>query len=206
MTPRSLALARFPALACLLLFTLPVAAQQSAPVRVRGAISKVDLPTLTVKSREGPEVVMKLAENARIVAVQKASLTDVKPGSYVGIAAMPRPDGSQMAIEVLIFPESMRGAGEGHRPWDLMPESTMTNATVADTVTKTDGQTLTLSYKDGQKTIVVPPEAPIVTFIPAEGADLKPGVRVMATVVKAAEGPAALNSIVVGKDGVDPPM
>ena len=155
---------------------------------------------------ERPAVAMRIADTARIVAVAKATLADIKPGSYVGIAAMPRPDGSQMALEVLIFPEAMRGAGEGHRPWDLLPESTMTNATVAETVTRTDGPTLTLRYKEGEKLIVVPPEAPIVTFVPADRSDLKPGTRVMATVVKAAEGPATLNSIVVGKDGVDPPM
>lgn len=179
---------------------------QAAPERVRGVIAQAGGADLTVTSREGPTVAMRLADNARIVAVAKATLADIKPGSYVGIAAMPRPDGSQMAIEVLIFPEAMRGAGEGHRPWDLMPESTMTNATVAETVARTDGPTLTLRYKDGEKLIVVPPEAPIVTFVAADRTDLKPGTRVMATVVKAAGGPATLNSIVVGKDGVDPPM
>lgn len=188
------------------LLAATAALAQPAPVRVRGAIATVSGSDLVVKSREGGEVAMKLADNARLVAVARATLADIKPGTFVGIAAMPRPDGTQMALEVLIFPEAMRGSGEGHRPWDLMPESTMTNATVAETVTKAEGQTLTLSYKDGQKTIIVPPEAPIVTFIPATLADAKPGTRVVATVVKAAEGPATANSLVVGKDGVDPPM
>ena len=178
-----------------------------APVtRLRGVIDKVDARMLSVTSREGPVVAFTLGENARISAVAKATLADVKPGSYVGIAAMPRPDGSQMAIEVLIFPEAMRGAGEGHRPWDLMPESTMTNATVADTVRKVEGQTLTLTYKEGQKTIVVPPDAPIVTFVPATMADVKPGVRIFTSVMMGPVGTASAASLVVGRDGVDPPM
>lgn len=179
---------------------------QAPTTRVRGVIEKLDGRTLSVISREGPVVAVALPESARISAVAKAALADIKAGSYVGIAAMPRPDGSQMAIEVLIFPEAMRGAGEGHRPWDLMPESTMTNATVADTVSKVEGHTLTLTYKDGQKTVVVPPEAPIVTFVPATMADVKPGVRVFANVAKAPDGSATAASLVVGRDGVDPPM
>ncbi len=184
----------------------PLALAQPAPTRVRGVVDTFASPDLSVTSREGPKVAIRLADTARVVAVKKATLADVKPGSYVGIAAMPRPDGSQLAIEVLIFPEAMRGTGEGHRPWDLMPESTMTNATVAETVGKVEGQTLTLTYKDGQKTVIVPPEAPIVTFVPAERADIKPGTRVVVTVVRAVEGPALSGSIVVGKDGIDPPM
>lgn len=182
------------------------AAFPQATTRVRGVIEKVEARTISVTSREGPVVAFALPETARISAVAKATLADIKPGSYVGIAAMPRPDGSQMAIEVLIFPEAMRGAGEGHRPWDLMPESTMTNATVADTVQKVEGHTLTLTYKDGQKSIVVPPEAPIVTFVPASMADVKPGVRVFTNVAKAADGASSAASLVVGRDGVDPPM
>ncbi len=183
-----------------------IAAAQPAPTRVRGAIERLDGTELKVKSREGADVTLTLPESARTVAVARAQLSDIKPGSYVGTAAMVRPDGTLMALEVLIFPDTMRGAGEGHRPWDLLPESTMTNATVSETVTRVDGQTLTLTYKDGQKTVIVPPEAPIVTFVPATRADLKPGTRLMATVTKGADGIATANSVVVGKDGVDPPM
>lgn len=194
------------ALAGMALVAAGAAAAQAPSGRLRGTVESVSGPDVKVASREGPVVSLRLADNARVSAVKKATLADIKPGSYVGIAAMPRPDGSQMALEVLIFPDAMRGAGEGHRPWDLMPESTMTNATVADTVTKVDGQALTLTYKEGQKAIVVPPEAPIVTFVPASLADVKPGVRVFTTVVKAADGSNGAASIVVGKDGVDPPM
>ena len=194
------------ALAAMALATAGGAAAQAPSGRLRGTVESVSGLDVKVTSREGPVVSFRLADNARISAVKKATLADIKPGSYVGIAAMPRPDGSQMALEVLIFPDAMRGAGEGHRPWDLMPESTMTNATVADTVTKVDGQALTLTYKEGEKAIVVPPEAPIVTFVPASLADVKPGVRVFTTVVKAADGWNGAASIVVGKDGVDPPM
>ncbi|WP_375458682.1 hypothetical protein [uncultured Enterovirga sp.] len=188
----------------LLASTLTIA--QSAPTRVRGVITSLSGGTLTVASREGPTLSIMLAENARVVAVARATLADIRPGTFVGVAAMPRPDGTQLAIEVLIFPEAMRGAGEGHRPWDLLPESTMTNATVAETVTKTDGPTLTLTYKDGQKIITVPPEAPIVTFIPADRGDLKPGARIFSTVTKTEAGALTAASVTVGKDGVDPPM
>jgi hypothetical protein len=173
---------------------------------VRGTIESLSGQDLKVVSREGPVVAIRLADNVRLSAVAKATLADIKAGSYVGIAALPRPDGTQMALEVLIFPEAMRGAGEGHRPWDLMPESTMTNATVADTVQKVEGHTLTLTYKDGQKTIVVPPEAPIVTFVPAERADLKPGTRIFTGPTRGSDGVLTSASVVVGKDGVDPPM
>lgn len=183
-----------------------IAEAQTPAVRVRGTIDSVTATGIGVKPREGGDLMIMLPENARVVAVAKASLADIKAGSYVGVAALPRPDGSQMAIEVLIFPEAMRGAGEGFRPWDLMPESTMTNATVAETVTKSDGHTLTLKYKDGEKTIVVPAEAPIVTFVPAERSDLKPGVKIFTSVTKAADGSATASSVTVGKNGVDPPM
>lgn len=174
--------------------------------RVRGTIDAIVGQTLDVATREGPMIALRISETTRLSAVVKATLADIKPGSYVGIAALPRPDGTQLALEVLIFPEAMRGAGEGHRPWDLLPESTMTNATVAETVQKVDGQALTLTYKDGSKTVVVPPEAPIVTFAPAERAELKPGTRVFANVTITNDGVNTVNNLVVGREGVDPPM
>lgn len=200
------AAARRPLLALSALVVALPALAQATPVRVRGVIESVSGPDMSIVTREGPTVTVRLAEKARLSAVAKASLADIKPGTYVGIAAMPRPDGTQLALEVLVFPEAMRGAGEGHRPWDLMPESTMTNATVAETVAKVDDQALVLNYKDGSKTIVVPPEAPIVTFVPAAIADAKPGIRVFTTVTRAADGTNTAASLVVGKDGVDPPM
>lgn len=200
------AIARALGFASLLALTSAAFAQTATPPRVRGTIEVVSATELKVASREGPMVALRLADNLRVVAVAKAALSDIKSGTYIGTAAMPRPDGSLMALEVLIFPEAMRGAGEGHRPWDLMPESTMTNATVAETVGRVEGQTLTLTYKEGQKTVVVPPEAPIVTFAPATRADLKPGARVMVSVTQSGSEPVTATSIVVGRDGVDPPM
>ena len=131
-------------------------------VRVRGTIDYIDGPTYLVKARDGAELKVALADNPQIAGVVKASLSDIKQGSFVGVTAMPRADGSQSALEVHIFPEAMRGTGEGHYPWDLRPQSTMTNASVEQVVTAVDGQTLTLKYKDGEKKIFVPAKAPIV--------------------------------------------
>ena len=139
-------------------------AQAPATVRIRGAIEAVDGAVLTVKSREGTEVKVHLANDVAVIGIAKSALSDVKPGSYIGVSAMPQEDGSQKALAVHIFPEAMRGTGEGFRAWDLKPNSTMTNATVAATVAGTDGQNLMVKYKDGEKKVVVPPETPIVTF------------------------------------------
>jgi hypothetical protein len=128
-----------------------------------------------VKTREGQEVKIKLPDNSRVLGVQKASLDEVKPGSYVGVSAMPQTDGSQKALHVHIFLDAMRGVAEGFGPWDVRPNSTMTNATVDTTVAGTDSRTLTLKYKDGEKKIVVPPDAPIVKYVPGNKDELKPG-------------------------------
>lgn len=181
-------------------------AQGSAMVRVRGTIERVDGPMLAVKSRDGASVSIKLADNVAVVAVKKASLDDIKPGVFIGTAAMPQAGGGRRALEVLIFPESMRGAGEGDRPWDLLPESTMTNATVAETVAGVDGRTMRLTYKGGEQTISIPPDAPIVTFMPAEKADAAPGVPVFLTAEKLPDGSLRAQRITVGKNGVAPPM
>jgi len=162
----------------LLLCVASVSAQQSAPVRVRGEIEKVDGNKLTVKTREGATVNVVLKDGAVIGGVDTAKLSDVKQNSFVGITAMPQPDGTQKAIEVHIFPESRRGAGEGHRPWDLVPNSTMTNANVEQLVTSVDGPMLTMKYKDGEKKIMVPNNATIVQFVSAEKSDLKPGAKI----------------------------
>ena len=149
-----------------------------APVRVRGTIDSVNGSTLNVTARDGAKVTVKLADNATVVGVAKASLSDVKQGGFVGITAMPQPDGTQKAVEIHIFPEAMRGTGEGHRPWDLMPNSTMTNATVDSEVAISDGQKLVLKYKDGEKTFIVPADAAVVTFVPSSAAALTPGAKI----------------------------
>ena len=183
------------------------AAQQPGTVRVRGTIESVDGPMLTVKTREAAMMKVKLADNAPVRAVVRASPTDVKQGSFVGITAVPQPDGNQKAVEIHIFPEAMRGTGEGHRPWDLMPNSTMTNATVGNEVASVEGPKLVLKYKDGEKTIVLPPNVTVVTFVPATTADLKPGENIfVAAATKEPDGTLDAPNVTVGRDGVNPPM
>jgi len=176
-------------------------------VRVRGAIDRVEGPIYVVKSRDGAELKVLLADNGIVVAIVKASLSDIKPGLFVGSTGMPQPDGSQKAIEVHIFPEAMRGTGEGHYPWDLQADSMMTNANVEESVTDVDGQTLTLKYKSGEKKIVVTPQTAIVTYSPGDRNDLKPGTKIfIAAAKKQADGTLQAARINYGKDGLTPPM
>jgi hypothetical protein len=161
-------------------------------VRVRGTIEQVAGNVLSVKTREGQEVKVKLADNARVLGLDKASIDDVKKGSYVGVSAMPQTDGSQKALHVHIFPEAMRGTAEGFGPWDARPNSTMTNATVDTMVTGTDGRTLTVKYKDGEKKIIVPPDVPIVKYIPGNAQHHSWARRPDATNVKWGLRPATI--------------
>jgi hypothetical protein len=196
------------ALALAATFAAPWAWSQDAPpVRVRGTIERIEGPIFVVKSRQGTELKIVLTENAVAVGVVKAALADIKPGTFVGIAAMPQADGTQRALEVLIFPEAMRGTGEGHYPWDLQPSSTMTNANVEQVVTGVSGPTLTVKYKDGEKTIIVPSDAPIVTFAPGDKADLKPGIKIFILgAKKLPDGTLQAARVNYGKDGLTPPM
>src|SRR5262249_27843522 len=141
-------------------------------------IDRVEGDIYVVKSRGGAELKVKLADTATVVALIKASLADIKPGSYVGVSGLPQADGSQRALEVHIFPETMRGVGDGHRGWDLQPSSTMTNGNVEQTAASSDGQVLTLKYKDGEKKILVPADAPIVAYMPGDKGELKTGVAI----------------------------
>ena len=176
-------------------------------VRVRGTIERVEGQTLVVKSRDGAELKVVLPDNAVVVALVKSSLSDIKPGSFVGVTGMPQADGRQKAVEVHIFPEAMRGTGEGHRPWDLQPQSTMTNANVEQTVAGVDGHTLTLKYKDGEKKIIVVPETAIVTYVPGDKSELKPGVKIfVAAANKQPDGTLQAPRVNFGKDGLTPPM
>ena len=189
----------------LLLSIAPVSAQQ--PTRVRGTIETVDGNKLTVKSRDGSTVTVVLKEGGAVRGVEKAALADIKQNSFVGITAMPQPDGTQKAVEVHIFPEALRGAGEGHRPWDLMPNSTMTNANVEQLVTAVDGPMLTMKYKDGEKKISVPNNAEIVQFVNGDKSDLKPGAKIfVAAGTKLPNGDIETAGINVGKNGLTPPM
>ena len=179
-------------------------------VRVRGAIERVEGQTIVVKSRDGAELKVVLADNALVVAIVKASISDIKPGSFVGVTGMPQADGSQKAIEVHIFPEAMRGTGEGHYPWDLQPKSTMTNASVVNieqTVTEVDGRVLSMKYKDGEKKIIVPARVPIVTYVPSDKSELKPGVQIFISAAKKLpDGTLQAPRVNFGRDGLTPPM
>lgn len=182
-------------------------AQQPPAVRIRGTIESVDGPVLMIKSREGTDMKVRMTDNVVVFGVARTAMSEIKPGSYIGVSAMPEPDGTQKALAIHIFPESQRGAAEGFRPWDLRPNSTMTNATVAETVAGTDGQNILVRYKDGEKKVVVPPETPIVTFVAGDKSELKPGARIIIFgAVKKDDGTLEANRVNVGRDGITPPM
>jgi len=179
-------------------------AQQAPTVRVKGTIEKVDGSVLMLKTADG-ETKLTLTGNAQIVGVVKASMADIKENTFLGSAAMPQPDGTQKALEVHIFPEAMRGTGEGHRPFNI-PGSTMTNGTAAGaTVTGVDGAAVKLKYKDGEKLIIVPPNVPIVRYEIGSAADLKPGAAFTVTAAtKKPDGTLEAARINVGRDGTVP--
>lgn len=194
-------------LLCCVAGTALAQAPTAAPTqRIRGDVVAVDGLKLQVRSRTGETLNIKLAENYTVTAVVKIGVDRIVPGTFVGTATMPQADGTQRAIEVLLFPEARRGSGEGHYPWDVQPGSMMTNATVADVVTVDQARRMTLKYKGGEKTIVVPPEAPIVTFEPGDRAMLKPGAHVMFGATKQPDGSLTASGVSVGKDGLVPPM
>ena len=176
-------------------FSIPLAqAQNAAPtVRMRGTIQAVTADSMTVKDRTSGEVVqLALTDKLVVAEVYPIALADIRAGSYIGAAALPQPDGSQRAIAITVFPESARGAGDGHRPFDLAPQSTMTNATVGDVTVAPNGRSMTLKYKDGEKTLVVPPDAPVVTFRPADRSLLVPGASVSLSAQLVGDKPTAL--------------
>jgi hypothetical protein len=183
-------------------------AQQPQTVRVRGTVEAADGPMLTVKGRDGQTTYkVKMADNVSVRGIVKAALSDIKDNSFIGVTGMPQADGSQKAVEIHIFPEAMRGTGEGHRPWDLQPGSTMTNAAVTQMVKSVDGDVITLKYKDGEKKIVVTPQTVIVTYVPGDKSELKPGAKIfIAGAAKKEDGTLEAASISVGRDGLTPPM
>ena len=182
-------------------------AQQAPTVRIRGTIDAVDGSTLSIKTREGSDVKVKMTDNVAVFAVVKTDLSQIKEGSYIGVTAMPEPDGTQKAIAVHIFPESQRGAAEGFRPWDLRANSTMTNATVAETVKGREGQNILVKYKDGEKKVLVPPDTPIVTFVAGDKSELKPGAKIIIfSATRKEDGTLEAARVNVGRDGITPPM
>jgi hypothetical protein len=184
---------------------MPALAQET--VRVRGTIERIDGSTLYVKTRDGADLKINLADKPVFTAIIPATLADLKPGTYVGSAATPGPDGGLSAVEVHIFPEAMRGTGEGHRPWDGGAQATMTNANVETAVAGVDGQTLTLKYKDGEKKLLVTPQTAIVSFAPGDRAEVKAGTKIfIAAAQKQADGSLVAARISYGRDGLTPPM
>ena len=181
-------------------------AQQTSPSRVRGTVEAVDGDVLTVKSRAGEDVKLHMTADMLVLGIIKIPLSEIKVGSFVGATTVPGPDGSQNAVEVHVFPEAMRGTGEGSRPYDLRPNSTMTNATVEQTVAGNDGHTLMVKYKDGEKKVVVAADTPVVTYVPGDKLDLKPGAKVIAFMKKLPDGSYETNRVSVGRDGLTPPM
>ncbi|MGO6692661.1 hypothetical protein ACCS54_18095 [Rhizobium johnstonii] len=195
------------AIASAAILLVPVHAEDQKPeqVHVRGSIVNYSGSALKVKTREGETVDVTLADGWKLASVAKAVVTDIKPGDFVGIASLPSAGGGDGALEVLIFPPAMKGAGEGSYGWDLKPNSSMTNATVADAVKGVDGRTITVSYHGKEKKISMPDGTPVVTIAPATKDDLVPGAVVFIPAEKAASGPLA-HQVLVGKNGVVPPM
>lgn len=178
---------------------------QLPPARLRGTVTARNRDRLEIATRAGETMKVVILPDTSLVAVVPAKLDDIKPGSFIGTAAMPGPNGTLIALEVHVFPESMRGTGEGHRPFDLQPESTMTNGTVGD-VTVASGRTLTVGYKGGTKTVTVPPDAPVVGFEPATPEQLAVGAHVIVFGTKQPDGSYGAARVLVGKDGLVPPM
>jgi hypothetical protein len=197
---------------CVVATIMPAAAQQQS-VRVRGTVEQADGPVLTVKSRDGDTLKLKMADDLKVTAMVKASLSDIKPGSFVGATAMPEENGRWRAVEVHIFPESMRGVPESDHPNDYRPKSTMTNGTVNNvangsgtaTVTKEEGTTLTLKYNESEKIIDVPLSAVIYTYAPGAKDELKPGAIINSAATKQADGSLMTARINVAR-GIVPPM
>jgi hypothetical protein len=185
--------------------TMGTAIAQTPPSRVRATIDSVTPTTMTVTPRNGSPTTIALPQDVRISGITIAKIDDIKPGSYIGTAAAPQPDGTQKALEVHVFPPSMVGAGEGFRPWDSAPNSTMTNGTVGDLV-GSKGRTLTVKYKGGEKTVIVPDDVPIVSIEPGTRAMLSPGAHVVVFASKGADGSMTAISVNVGENGLTPPM
>jgi hypothetical protein len=184
-------------------FVLPAAAQET--VRIRGTIERIEGPVYVVKNRDGAELKLTVTDPPLFVAIAPSTLADIKQGMFVGSAGTMQPDGTQKAIEVHIFPESMRGTGEGHYDWDLKPNTKMTNANVEQTVAGVDGQVLSVKYKDGEKKILVTPETVVVTYVPGSKDELKPGTKIfVAAAKKQPDGMLQTPRITYGRNGAGP--
>ena len=177
----------------------------SQRIGVRGAITSLEGDTLKVHTNRGEDLTVQLQKDTAVRGVTLAKIADIKPGSYIGSAAVPQADGTLKALEVHVFPPELAGTGDGHRPFDLTADSTMTNGSVGDLVTS-NGRSITVNYKGGQKTIVIPDDVPVVNLVPADRSLLKPGVKVVLFAQKAADGTLTAQGISAGENGVTPPM
>ena len=186
--------------------TPPAAPPATTPAQIRGTVARFSDHTLTVTTREGAKVDITMKDPVTVRTVRKVKLSSIATGAYLGIATRGDAAGKPQAIEVLVFPEAMRGASEGHFPWGLEKDSMMTNAAVTGVATQKSGRDLTLTYKGTPITIHVPPKAPVVTFAPAQPADLKPGRRIFTVAQKSADGTLTAAAVTVGTHGVNPPM
>ncbi|HEY0235481.1 MAG TPA: hypothetical protein VGC86_10595 [Afipia sp.] len=181
-------------------------AQQLPTTRVRGTIEKVENNTIVVRSREGTDVNLVFGDKIGVVGLKKIALAEIPANAFVGVAAQPRPDGRQDAISIHVFPESARGTNEGYRSYDVRPNSSMTNGAAAQRVKSTDGDVLTVTYKDGEKTFVITPETAVVRFEPGDVSELRPGAKIVATVQEKPDGTTDATRVLVGRDGITPAM
>ena len=189
------------------LLTLGASAAHAADVvRTRGTVVSLEGGKLTVHPKSGPDVTIALADKFAVLAVVKSSMSEIKPGAFIGTATMTKPDSTLRSMEVVVFPEGMKGTGEGHYPWDLPGSSMMTNATVTNAVKSVDGQMVTMAYKGGEKKIEIPADVPVVTLFPASAADIKPGEAVFVPGQRGEDGVVHASVVLFGKDGVVPPM
>ena len=192
--------------AAALVLTSGVVQAQAPATRVRGTVEKLEGSTLTVKTATGEAVAVALAPGYSVGGVVKATVGDIGKRSFVGIGARPQPDGTLLAVQVLIFPESMRGTGEGHRAWGVMPDSTMTNATVAETVSRVDGANLVLTYPGGEQKVTITPDANIIRAAPADASELSPGAQVALTAARQTGGGLLANRVTIAKQGAQLPL
>jgi hypothetical protein len=183
----------------------PVRADGEA-VRVRGTVVSIEGPKLVVHAKDGTDVAIMLADKFRAIAVVKSSMADIKQGTFIGTATATQPDSTLRSLEVVVFPDSMRGTAEGHYPWDLPGSNMMTNATVSNAVKGVDGQTVTVTYKGGEKKIDIPANVPVVALVPSTAADIRAGEAVFVPGERQADGSIHAGAVLFGKDGLIPPM
>ncbi len=179
---------------------------EGTPVRVRGSVVSLEGTKLVVHAKDGKDITVNLTDNFAALAVVKSSMADIKEGTFIGTATVTQPDSTLRSMEVVVFPDKMRGTGEGHYPWDLGSNSMMTNATVSNAVKGIEGQTITVTYKGGEKKIDVPANVPVVTIVPATKEEIKPGAIVFVPTMRQTYGALNGGAVLFGKDGVIPPM